>query len=231
MYAYGKYTQIGYIRPSRSIMLAAWTIVAVFFSAATAPLPVRAEDAPVVIRLTTVTTPTMSTSQSLVHFKERVEAESKGSIQVQIYFSSSLYSDSKASSAVSSGAVEMAYINLHRFSAAVPIANAFQLPFLFNTDALEAAARAPDSEVRKLIDAGLLDRRQRQPLVVDTAGANGAAGEGNLLRRSAGYREQGGSHFQPYHRSHCQGMRRKAQGRQFIRSAKSVQTAARSMSA
>jgi C4-dicarboxylate-binding protein DctP len=148
----------------RGAFLVLWAIAAISLASAIAPLPAGAQTAPIVIRLTTVTTPTMSSSQSLVHFKERVEAESKGALQVQIYFTSSLYSDSDAPAAVSSGQVEMAYINLHRFAGRVPVTNAFQLPFLFNTDALERAGRAAGSEVRDLIDSQLMSGANVRPL-------------------------------------------------------------------
>jgi C4-dicarboxylate-binding protein DctP len=140
--------------------LIAGAILAALIAAAAA----YAEDTPITLRLSTVTGPSMPNSQTLIHFKERVEADSGGRIQVQIFFSSSLFTDIQNGPAVTAGKAEMAYVLLHRYSDVAPIAEALQLPFLFNTSALENAATAPDSEIRAMIDAALLTRANSRPL-------------------------------------------------------------------
>jgi C4-dicarboxylate-binding protein DctP len=115
---------------------------------------VYASDAPVTIRISTQN-PTQS-NLTFIHFKERVEAESKGGIHVEIFDSAKLYGDSEIAEAVSSGAVEMGWVTLPRYAAIIPAADVFQLPFLFNTEAIAAAARAPQSEIRQLIDDAIL---------------------------------------------------------------------------
>jgi C4-dicarboxylate-binding protein DctP len=87
-----------------------------------------------------------------VHFKERVEAASNGSIKIEIHDSARLYSDDGIAQAVTSGAVEMGYVNLARYASTSPATGIFQLPFLFNSEAILGAARAPGSEIRTLIE-------------------------------------------------------------------------------
>jgi C4-dicarboxylate-binding protein DctP len=117
---------------------------------------VNAEESPVAIRLSTQSPPTMPMVQILVHFKQRVEAKGKGAITIEIFDSGRLYSDDEVGQAVSSGAVEMGYVNLAWYANPVPGVDIFQLPFMFNSDALLAAARAPGSEIRAIVDKAIL---------------------------------------------------------------------------
>jgi C4-dicarboxylate-binding protein DctP len=117
----------------------------------------QAAGAPLTIRISTQWPLDNSNNHSFLHFKERLEAESKGEIHVEIYDSAKLYGDSAVAEAVSSGAVEMGYVSLPRYAAKVPAADLFQLPFLFNTKAIAAAARSPESEIRHAIDSAILD--------------------------------------------------------------------------
>ncbi len=111
-----------------------------------------AADTPVHIRLSTQSPPNMPVMQVLRHFKERVESESKGGVAIEIFNSGKLYSDDQIGKAVTAGAVEMGYVNLAQYANTVPGVDIFQAPFLFNSEALLTAARAPGSGIRKIID-------------------------------------------------------------------------------
>jgi C4-dicarboxylate-binding protein DctP len=127
-----------------------------FFVCTLMPYGARAEDQPRIIRLSTQSPADSPSIKSLVHFKQRVEADSQGGLRVEIYHSGKLYPDGQIGAAVSSGAVEMGYVNLARYAETIPIADAFELPFLFNTADLEKTARAPGSEIRQLIEEAVL---------------------------------------------------------------------------
>jgi C4-dicarboxylate-binding protein DctP len=116
----------------------------------------QATGAPITIRISTQWPLANSNNLSFVHFKERLEAESKGDIRVEIYDNAKLYGDNTVAEAVRSGAVEMGFVSLTRYAAIVPAADLFQLPFLFNTKAIAAAARSPESEIRRAIDGAIL---------------------------------------------------------------------------
>jgi C4-dicarboxylate-binding protein DctP len=49
----------------------------------------------------------------------------------------------------------MGYVNLGRYAESILLADAFELPFLFNTAELEKTARAPGSEIRQLIEEAI----------------------------------------------------------------------------
>jgi C4-dicarboxylate-binding protein DctP len=143
----------------------AWTGSATFCCILVLPAgSSRAADAPITIRVSTQWPLANSSNLTFIHFKERVEADSKGALRVEIYDGAKLYGDSAIAGAVSSGAVEMGYINLSRYAAIIPAADAFQLPFMFNTNAIASAARAPGSEIRTLIDDAILTQNQSRVL-------------------------------------------------------------------
>jgi C4-dicarboxylate-binding protein DctP len=116
----------------------------------------RAAEAQTTIRISSHWPRANKNNVTFLHFKERVEAESKGSIHVEIFDAAKLYGDNEIAEAVSSGAVEMGFVNLSRYAASIPAADIFQLPFLFDTDAIAAAARSPQNEMRLLIDGAIL---------------------------------------------------------------------------
>ncbi len=131
--------------------------VAAFAGAITMALLVKSWAQPVlVIRASTQSKPDTPAIQSLLHFKSRAEAASQGAIKVKIFDSARLYSDAQVGPAVASGAVEMGVINLSRFAVTIPVADVFQLPFLFNSVDLERKATARGSEIRALIEKTIL---------------------------------------------------------------------------
>ena len=94
----------------------------------------------ITIRISTQHSPTMSTFPPIAYFKKRVEEMSEGGIKVEIFDSGKLYSDTQVRAAVSSGAIEMGIVDLSRYAEAIPAADAFQLPFVFNSASLEQTA-------------------------------------------------------------------------------------------
>ncbi len=96
-----------------------------------------------------------SLGQNVAAFKKEVEAASKGDLEIQIYDSAQLYKDKEVPQAVGSGAIEMGVASLTRFAGDVPAVDIMYVPFLFNTNELIVKATAPDSGVRKPLDAAI----------------------------------------------------------------------------
>ncbi len=99
--------------------------------------------------------------QNLVLFKDEVEKNSGGKVEVQIYDSAQLYKDKEVPQAVGSGSIEMGVASLTRFVGDVPAVDVFYLPFLFNSEELVRKAVAPGSPVRALIDEAILGTGSR----------------------------------------------------------------------
>jgi len=96
--------------------------------------------------------------QNLMLFKETVEKNSNGEIEVQIYDSAQLYKDKQVPQAVGSGAIEMGVASLTRFVGDVPAVDIFYQPFMFNSDELVRAATAKGSGVRGPLDEAILQQ-------------------------------------------------------------------------
>ncbi len=96
--------------------------------------------------------------QNLMLFKETVEKNSNGEIEVQIYDSAQLYKDKQVPQAVGSGAIEMGVASLTRFVGDVPAVDIFYQPFMFNSDQLVRAATAKGSAVRDPLDEAILQQ-------------------------------------------------------------------------
>ncbi len=99
--------------------------------------------------------------QNLLVFKEQVEAESNGDIEVEIYHSAQLYKDNEVPEAVGSGQIEMGVASLTRYVGEIPAVDVFYMPFLFNTEELVREATSPGSPVRQPIDDAILDTGSR----------------------------------------------------------------------
>lgn len=80
--------------------------------------------------------------QNLLLFKDEVEKNSNGEIEVQIYDSAQLYKDKEVPQAVGSGAIEMGVASLTRFVGDIPAVDIFYIPFMFNSEELVRAATA-----------------------------------------------------------------------------------------
>ena len=99
--------------------------------------------------------------RNLLAFEERVEAESGGAIDIEIYPGAQLYTDREVPAAVASGQIEMGVSSLMRFAGAVPAVDIFTVPFLFDTEARVRAATAPGSPVRAPLDEAMAAKGAR----------------------------------------------------------------------
>ena len=97
-------------------------------------------------------------NQSLVEFKNGVEARTKGAVMVNIFDQSQFYNDYQVPNAVGSGAIEMGLAPLGQYANEVPAAGVFLQPFLFNFDEIIRAAAQPGSEIRTIIDNEILSQ-------------------------------------------------------------------------
>ncbi len=99
--------------------------------------------------------------QNLVLFKEEVEKNSNGEIEVQIYDSAQLYKDKEVPQAVGSGAIEMGVASLTRFVGDIPAVDIFYMPFLLNSEELVRKATAKGSPIRDPIDEAIMGTGSR----------------------------------------------------------------------
>jgi C4-dicarboxylate-binding protein DctP len=121
-------------------------------------LPLGAEAQQVKLRATiqvAISDPFMGVS--LARFKDELDKQNDKLVSVEIFERGKLYIDDEVVDAVSSGAIEMGVAGLYQFAKKVPALDIMEQPFLFNFDALVRAAVSPDSEVRRMIDAAIVD--------------------------------------------------------------------------
>lgn len=95
--------------------------------------------------------------QNLVLFKEEVEKNSGGAIEVQIYDSAQLYKDKEVPAAVGSGAIEMGVASLTRYVGDIPAVDIFYQPFILDSEEKVRAAVAKDSAIRGPLDEAIKD--------------------------------------------------------------------------
>jgi C4-dicarboxylate-binding protein DctP len=117
---------------------------------------VGAAEPELVIRFSTQAPPNGQQFQTMKLFKELVEAKSSGKLRVDIYDRGRLFEDGQVAKAVSEGKVEIGHVNLSRYAETILVADAYYLPFMFNDVAVERASRAPDGEIRHIIDEAIL---------------------------------------------------------------------------
>jgi C4-dicarboxylate-binding protein DctP len=92
----------------------------------------------------------------LVRFKEEVERRSGKAISIEIYDKGRLYVDTQVVGAIASGSIELGVAGTYQFAKQIPDISIVEQPFLLNFEALLRAAVAPDSEMRNMIDAVVL---------------------------------------------------------------------------
>jgi C4-dicarboxylate-binding protein DctP len=88
-------------------------------------------------------------------FKSKAEADSNGSIEVQIYDSAQLYKDKEVPAAVGSGSIEAGVASLTRYVDDIPAVDIFYQPFLMNSEDKIKKAVAKGSPVRGPIDEAI----------------------------------------------------------------------------
>lgn len=99
--------------------------------------------------------------QNLVLFKEEVEKNSNGEIEVQIFDSAQLYKDKEVPQAVGSGAIEMGVASLTRYVGDIPAVDIFYVPFMFNSQELVREATTKNSPIRGPIDEAIMETGAR----------------------------------------------------------------------
>ncbi len=92
------------------------------------------------------------TGQNLSEFASQVRARTGIAITIEVQGKDGRYDERGIVSAVATGAIEMGATPLNQLTDDIPLAGAFQQPFLFNFDALVENATAHESELRALLD-------------------------------------------------------------------------------
>lgn len=115
--------------------------------------PGRAET---IIRVTLQLPESHSLGRNWNAFKEIIERQSKGELQLQLFPSAQLYRDQQVPEAVGSGAIEAGSSFLGRFAGSVPAVDVVSLPFFFDNEASVRAAISNGSPMRDILDAQIL---------------------------------------------------------------------------
>jgi C4-dicarboxylate-binding protein DctP len=118
----------------------------------------QAQPEPVTFRVAMRSSITSPNGRNLVDYKTAVEQGSGGALRFDIRDKGQLYADNQVPEAIRSGALEMAIVQVGLYAKDIPEVGIFQQPFLFDTDKVIAAAIRPESEIRKVIDARILEK-------------------------------------------------------------------------
>jgi C4-dicarboxylate-binding protein DctP len=115
--------------------------------------------APILIKFPHVTAPATPKGQTAQRFKELVEARFPGRVQVEVYPSAQLMSDSDSLEALAFGEVQMIAVSLSLFDRLTNQFQVFDLPFLFpNLDAVQRFQQSPQGQdlLASIADKGIL---------------------------------------------------------------------------
>jgi len=153
-------------------------------------VPFTGQAQQVKLRVTTQLPISNHIGANLVQFKEEVESRTDRAITVEIFDRSRLYKDNEALGAVATGAIEMGSVPTSQFYDKVPGVEIFQLPFLFNFEALVRAATGPASEMRKLLDTAVLEATGTRVLWWQSYGSSVFFSNGQDARHPIGIRGQ-----------------------------------------
>ena len=96
--------------------------------------------------------------ENLDFFKQSVEKDTNGALEITIAHSGQLIKEQDAPEAVATGAVEMASVTVNQYAGVIPAADLFVLPFMFAHPPVLAAATKPGSPVRAPIDRAILEK-------------------------------------------------------------------------
>jgi C4-dicarboxylate-binding protein DctP len=127
--------------------------------AATGTAAGTATQAQIVIKFPHVTAPATPKGQTAERFKELVEARFPGRVQVEIYPSAQLMSDSDSLEALAFGEVQMIAVSLSLFDRLTNQFQVFDLPFLFpNLDAVQRFQQSPQGQemLASIADKGIV---------------------------------------------------------------------------
>ncbi|MDA4844300.1 TRAP transporter substrate-binding protein DctP [Hoeflea poritis] len=133
-------------------------------------LPVA--EAKTIIRVTLQLPETHSLGQNWNRFKEIVERESNGELELQIFPSAQLYKDNQVPEAVGSGAIEAGSAFLGRFTGSVPAVDVVALPFFFKDEAALRLSISSGSPMRQLLDTAILEETGARVLWWQAFGRN-----------------------------------------------------------
>ncbi len=144
-----------------------------------------AVQAATIIRVTLQLPETHSLGQNWLAFKDIIEKESGGELELQLFPSAQLYKDKQVPEAVGSGAVEAGSAFLGRFAGAVPAVDVINLPFFFRDEAHLRAAAAGGSTMRTILDQAVLDETGAKVLWWQAFGRNIYLNKGDPIRTPA----------------------------------------------
>ena len=138
-----------------------------------------------VIRVTLQLPETHSLGQNWLAFKDIIEKESNGELELQLFPSAQLYKDKQVPEAVGSGAVEAGSAFLGRFAGSVPAVDVINLPFFFRDETHLRAAAAGGSPMRMILDQAVLDETGAKVLWWQAFGRNIYLNKGDPIRTPA----------------------------------------------
>ncbi|MEX3008389.1 TRAP transporter substrate-binding protein DctP [Hoeflea sp. TYP-13] len=124
------------------------------------------------IRVTLQLPESHSLGQNWNRFKEIVERESNGELQLQLFPSAQLYKDNQVPEAVGSGAIEAGSAFLGRFAGSVPAVDVVALPFFFKDEAALRLSISTGSPMRQLLDTAILEETGARVLWWQAFGRN-----------------------------------------------------------
>jgi C4-dicarboxylate-binding protein DctP len=128
-------------------------------SATAADNSARGGEEPIIIKFPHVTAPATPKGQTAQRFKELAEARFPGRVEVQIYPSGQLMTDSDSLEALAFGEIQMIAVSLSLFDRLTHQFQVFDLPFLFpSLDAVERFQNSPDGQkmLTSIADKGIL---------------------------------------------------------------------------
>lgn len=150
-----------------------------------ATMALGAAQAATTIRVTLQLPETHSLGQNWLAFKDIIEKESGGELELQLFPAAQLYKDKQVPEAVGSGAVEAGSAFLGRFAGSVPAVDVINLPFFFRDEAHLRAATAGGSSMRTILDQAVLDETGAKVLWWQAFGRNIYLNKGDAIRTPA----------------------------------------------
>jgi len=142
------------------------------------------------IRVTLQLPETHSLGQNWVAFKNIIEKESNGELELQLFPSAQLYKDKQVPEAVGSGAVEAGSAFLGRFAGSVPAVDVVNLPFFFRDEAHLRKAVTSGSAMRTILDAAVVEETGAKVLWWQAFGRNIYLNKGKAIRTPADLKGQ-----------------------------------------
>ena len=168
-----------------SLAAAAALLCSLLLAYTAAPTRARAQAGATTLRLALPVAIDSPIGQNIRELARQLQARTDGAVRIEILSKDQAYDAQGVVSGVTSGAVEMGATPLSQLVVDVPLAGAFLQPFLFNFDALVQAATAPESDVRKLVDAAILARTGARALWWEPYGSSVILSKGTAFTNPA----------------------------------------------